>query len=122
MGDVARGGGLRALRRFVGALVFLSVWAVASVTAADDWIEVKSAHFTIVSNAGERTARRLVWQFEQVRSATSAIFSWAKTDLNRPLHIIVPGGRHGACAGAPHQGLRRQAPRRVREVEVDAEG
>ena len=35
---------------------------------------------------------------------------------------ITDARRHGACAGAPDEGLRRQARARVRDVEVDAEG
>ena len=92
------------MRRLAAALVLLtllSAWAVAPVAAADDWIEVKSAHFTVVSNASERTTRRLVWQFEQVRSATSALFSWAKTDLNRPLSILVIKDENSMRALAP---------------------
>ena len=98
-----------------GALVFLSIWAVAPVTAADDWIEVKSAHFTVVSNASERTTRRLVWQFEQVRSATSALFSWAKSDLNRPLSIILVKDENSMRALAPEfwEGRRSIRPASV---------
>ena len=103
------------MRRLVGALVFLSIWAVAPVTAADDWIEVKSAHFTVVSNASERTTRRLVWQFEQVRSATSALFSWAKSDLNRPLSIILVKDENSMRALAPEfwEGRRSIRPASV---------
>ena len=79
----------------------LAAWPAARAAAADQWIEVKSAHFTVVSNASERTTRRLVWQFEQVRSATAALFSWAKTDLNRPLTIIVVKDENSMRALAP---------------------
>ncbi len=84
---------------------------MAPLSAADDWIEVKSAHFTIVSNAGERTTRRLVWQFEQVRSATSAIFAWAKTDLNRPLHILLVKDENSMRALAPKYWEERRSVR-----------
>ena len=82
---------------------------MAPVAAADDWIEVKSAHFTVVSNASERTTRRLVWQFEQVRSATAALFSWAKTDLNRPLSIIVIKDENSMRALAPEYWEERRS-------------
>ena len=36
-----------------------------ALIAADTWIEVKSPHFTVISNAGEGSTRRLVWQLEQ---------------------------------------------------------
>jgi TPR repeat protein len=69
--------------------------------AADDWIEVKSAHFTVVSNAGDRATRRLVWQLEQVRSAISALFAWAKPDLSKPLSVIVLKDQNSMRALAP---------------------
>jgi hypothetical protein len=46
-----------------------------TLSAADQWIEVKSAHFTVISNAGERPTRKLVWQLEQVSSAMTALWS-----------------------------------------------
>ncbi|HSC28897.1 MAG TPA: hypothetical protein VLD67_16595, partial [Vicinamibacterales bacterium] len=61
----------------------------ARAGAADDWIEVRSPHFTVVSNAGERATRTLVWQLEQVRSAMKALWSWARVDLNKPLGVIA---------------------------------
>ncbi len=62
-----------------------------SLTArvADTWTEVKSDHFLVVSNAGERKARNIAWQFEQVRGAIQQGFPWAGADLNRPMVIIA---------------------------------
>jgi len=80
-------------------------------SAADQWIEVRSAHFTIVSNAGERTARRLVWQLEQVRSATAALYSWAKPDLNKPLLVIVAKDENNMRALVPKYWEERRSIR-----------
>jgi len=77
--------------------------------AADQWIEVKSAHFTLTSNAGERRTRTLVWQLEQVRSATSMLWSWAKPDLNKPLAIVVVKDENGMRALAPQYWEDRRA-------------
>ncbi len=82
----------RMVRRLRPALIgALALWAlaIADVDAADDWIEVKSPHFTLTSNAGERSTRRLAWQLEQMRGAMTAIWAWMKPDLNRPLSVIV---------------------------------
>jgi len=32
--------------------------------APDPWVEVRSPHFTVISNAGESRARSVAWQFE----------------------------------------------------------
>jgi tetratricopeptide (TPR) repeat protein len=95
--------------RAVGCCVVYGVLSAAAagvlrpavLTAADQWIEVKTGHFTVVSNAGERTTRRLAWQLEQVRSATSTLWAWAKPDLNKPLSIIVLKDEHSLRAFAP---------------------
>ncbi len=87
--------------------------------AADDWIEVKSGHFTVVSNAGDRTTRRLVWQLEQVRSATSTLFAWAKADLVKPLRVIVVKDENSMRVWAPQYWEDRRA---VRPASVWATG
>lgn len=102
MGSVAGGGVMRmraSVRVVVAAAIALSF--APPMLAADQWIEVKSAHFTAISNAGERGTRKLLWQLEQVRSATSALFSWAKPDLTRPLSVIVLKDQNSMRALAP---------------------
>jgi TPR repeat protein len=91
--------------------VALLAWLVVDVAAADEWIEVKSAHFTVVSNASERSTRKLVWQLEQVRSATAALWSWAKADLNKPLSVIVLKDQNSMRALAPQYWEDRRSVR-----------
>jgi tetratricopeptide (TPR) repeat protein len=73
-------------------VIWLSVagWfaQAAPCRAADQWIEVKSAHFTVVSNAGQGDARNLAWQMEQIRSALAVLWPWAHLDLDRPFIVI----------------------------------
>ena len=47
----------------LGALT-ACLWLAAPPVAgaADQWSEVKTAHFTVVSNASDGNARALVWQ------------------------------------------------------------
>jgi tetratricopeptide (TPR) repeat protein len=56
--------------------------------AADTWVEARSAHFRVVTNAGESTARHLAWQFEQIRIALEKQWPFAKAELDRPVTII----------------------------------
>jgi hypothetical protein len=55
----------------------------------EPWIEVKSAHFTITSNAGNWSTANLAWQLEQMRSEIGALWPWARLDLNKPLTIFA---------------------------------
>jgi tetratricopeptide (TPR) repeat protein len=76
-------------RRVLAAVLFTSsMLAAAPCRAGDQWIEVKSAHFTIVSNAGQWSARNLAWQMEQIRSAMAAIWPWAHLELSRPFVVL----------------------------------
>lgn len=72
------------------ALVLGLMITAASATAAPaPWIEVKSAHFTVISDAGEKAARKTAWQFEQIRLALLQVWPWAKIDSGRPFVVFA---------------------------------
>jgi Flp pilus assembly protein TadD len=54
------------------------------------WIEVKSPHFTVITGAGEKTGRRMAWQFEQVRTVLQQVWPWALAS-RRPVVIFAVG-------------------------------
>lgn len=58
--------GLRLSRRLTFALALLLL--THSAAAADNCIEVRSPHFTVQTNAGEKEARNVADQFEQIRN------------------------------------------------------
>jgi hypothetical protein len=60
-----------------------------AATAADAWQQVTSPHFTVVSNAGDKRAREVAWQFEQIRAAMLAIWPWMRGDLDRPVLVLA---------------------------------
>jgi len=76
------------LRARAIGLALLSA-ASSRTDAAPAWIEVKSAHFTAISDAGERAARRTLWQFEQIRAALVRLWPWAKVDSGSPYVIFA---------------------------------
>jgi tetratricopeptide (TPR) repeat protein len=72
------------------ALAAAAVLAAAPAAAAPTpWLEVKSAHFTVITDAGEKDGRRAAWQFEQIRSALVQIWPWAKIDSGRPFVVFA---------------------------------
>ena len=60
----------------IGLVVFAAALSVRRVSAADNWLEMQSAHFKALSNAGEGATRNVLWQFEQIRSAMAALWPW----------------------------------------------
>jgi hypothetical protein len=73
----------------VAAAAILSLPAPRSAAAERPWIEVRSPHFTVVSNAGEHPAQEIAWQFEHVRAVFDAVWPWARRDESRPFIVFV---------------------------------
>lgn len=69
--------------------------------APAQWIEMKSPHFVITSNASQSSTRTLLWQLEQVRSAIGALFTWARVDPDQPIVVIAVKDERGMRALAP---------------------
>jgi tetratricopeptide (TPR) repeat protein len=67
------------------------VLTAAAGLGADDrpWVEVRSPRFTVVSQSGEKAARDLAWQFEQVHSVFSRAYPWAKLESGRPFVVLA---------------------------------
>ncbi len=86
--------------------------------AAQKWVEVRSEHFIAVSDAGEGSARRMLWQFEQIRTAIQRVWPWARVDTGQPFYIF---------AARSEQTLKTLAPqfwegKRFRPASVTATG
>ena len=78
-----------------------------SLDAAEKWIEVRSAHFVVTSNAGDGSARTIAWQLEQIRSAIATLWPWAKVDLNKPLAVFAVKDETALKALAPQYWERK---------------
>lgn len=85
-------------------IAFLTILALAparGAVAAETWTETKSAHFVAWSNAGDRSTRDLLWQFEQIRFAVATLWPWTRMDLAKPLLVIVVKDEPSMKALAP---------------------
>ncbi len=72
-----------------GLVPVLVVLAAAPALAADSWVEVRGPAFSVVSDGGEKEARRVLSQFEQVRAALKEAWPWARLDPSRPVTILA---------------------------------
>ena len=77
-----------ALRMGAGALA-LTLATSARLFGAPTWIEVKSPHFTAISDAGEGSAKHVLWEFEQIRAALLKVWPWAKVDSGSPFYVFA---------------------------------
>ena len=72
---------------FVGMFVCAGAFAAADVNQG--WIEVRSPHFVVSSNAGEKEARRIADQFEQIRALFHSAFANLRVDPAQPVLILA---------------------------------
>ena len=92
-------------------LIAAFVAAAAAAPAAErPWIEVRTPGFTVLSDAGEKEARDIAWQFEQVRAALPAVWPWARRDDSRAFVVLVARNEDS---------LRGLAPRWYSTVDRD---
>ncbi len=74
-------------------LAVLAILPCSGALAAGDpnrgWIEVRSAHFAVSTNAGEKEARRIADQFEQIRALFHSAFANLRVDPEQPVLILA---------------------------------
>ena len=83
---------LRPVRSIVcGVLaVFAALpFAPARAGSKDTWIAIQSPNFTVISNSGEKEARKIADQFEQFREVFHNTFPKLRVDLGKPLIILA---------------------------------
>jgi Flp pilus assembly protein TadD len=71
---------------------------LSRATAADQWVEVRSPHFSVVTDAGERRGREVALRFEQMRAVFGTLILRSKVNIPVPLQIVAfknSGGLRG---------------------------
>ncbi len=53
------------------------------------WVEVRSPHFSVVTDAGEKRGREAAMRFEQMRAVFGALMTKANVNLAVPLQIVA---------------------------------
>ncbi|HYX68007.1 MAG TPA: tetratricopeptide repeat protein, partial [Terriglobales bacterium] len=66
-------------------LVLFSLSAFADQT----WVEVRSPHFAVITDAGPKAGRDIALRFEQMRTVFGQIFRRSKISLPVPLQIVA---------------------------------
>ncbi|RPJ76812.1 MAG: hypothetical protein EHM24_01440, partial [Acidobacteria bacterium] len=82
----------RSVVLLLASVVLLAPAAIAPtpVSAAErPWLEVRSPHFIVVSDAGEKSARKVAWQFEQVRAVLLKLWPWAHVAADKPVLVFA---------------------------------
>ncbi|MGA8089686.1 MAG: DUF1570 domain-containing protein [Terracidiphilus sp.] len=61
----------------------------AAVAGGDQWTEVSSSHFQVVTNAGEKQARHILDQFERMRWVFQTLFPKLNVDPPTPIEVYA---------------------------------
>jgi Tfp pilus assembly protein PilF len=80
------------MRKRIVLLVLSALLATALALARDkpeNWLEVQSQHFTVVTNANEKAGRRIADQFERMRSVFHVAFPRVSIDNGSPIIVLA---------------------------------
>jgi len=80
------------LQSITAALLLLAFPRESTRAASDPnqgWVEVRTAHFTVATNAGEKDGRRIANQFEQIRAMFHSGFPNLRVDPAQPILILA---------------------------------
>ena len=77
------------------ALLFVCAFALPAVARENGspWIEVRSAHFTVITDGGDRDGRHLADQFERMRWLFQKLFPQARVDSPTPIMVVAVRSR-----------------------------
>ncbi len=78
----------RIISRLMAILVLCGVGATGAA-GSDRWVEVRSPHFVVVSNAGAKDARNTAVQFEQIRAVFREALPITKQDAGPVVTILA---------------------------------
>ena len=76
-------------------LIFFLFGVPRPAASRDNWVEVKSPNFLVVSNSGEGEARKIADQFEKFREMFRVTFPGFRVDLGKPLIILAVKNEDG---------------------------
>ena len=78
--------------RLAALVALIALLSPLAFAGPPQWVEVRSAHFTVISDAGEKQARHVLDQLERMRWVFQKLFSNVNVDPAEP--ILVFAGRN----------------------------
>jgi len=70
-------------------LLILILFSLPCLAATGSWVEVRSQHFSVITDAGERNGTEVAQRFEQMRGIFGSMFHKPKLNLPVPLQIVA---------------------------------
>src|ERR1700733_338562 len=76
-------------RRFLCWFIFAGSLCRPAVAANEQWTEIRSAHFTVLTDANEKDGRHITDQFERMRWVFQTLFPKANVDPAEPIVVLA---------------------------------
>ena len=67
----------------------MCAWFPNSISAKDEWLQVRSKNFNLIGNASERDIRRVGGKLEQFRETFRQLFAQADLNSGVPTNVVV---------------------------------
>ena len=83
------------MRRLLILAIFLLTAQAWARDSAPAWVEVRSPHFRVVTDAGEKQGRHIADQFERMRWVFQTLFPKANVDPIAPITVIAVRNQRG---------------------------
>jgi tetratricopeptide (TPR) repeat protein len=80
---------------FTALFLFCITFPAFASDSGDHWIEVQSPHFVVLTDSGEKQARHLAVQFEQMRSVFHILIPSATDNPGSPIIVLALKDRKG---------------------------
>lgn len=77
------------LRRVIALAAALVAFSVSAFAASDQWVEVRSDHFRVLTDANEKQARHILDQFERMRWMFQTLFPKINVDPAAPIVVLA---------------------------------
>ena len=77
------------LKRFVSLVLMFAAAPVLARDRAENWIEVRSPHFLVLTNSSEKQGRHVADQFERMRSVFHVAFPKLQIDPGSPIIVLA---------------------------------
>jgi tetratricopeptide (TPR) repeat protein len=77
------------LKRLALLLLLLAAAPASAYDRPENWLEIRSQHFTVVTNANEKSGRRIADQFERMRSVFHVAFPQLSIDSGPPIIVLA---------------------------------
>ena len=76
-------------RLVLSLAILLACCTIAAAEKPQNWLEVRSPHFVVVTNANEKNGRHIADQFERMRSVFHVAFPKMQIDPSAPIVVLA---------------------------------